>query len=61
MSIVVRGPAQAERFLVMDNKTGAAWWRYGAAKKNPEDAYRKRMTGERFEDLVTSLIDWNVI
>lgn len=61
VSVVVRGPAQADRFLVMDNKTGEAWWQYGAAKETPEDAYRKRMAGERFEELVTSLTDWNVI
>ncbi|MFQ6226495.1 hypothetical protein [Nocardia sp. NPDC002869] len=60
VSIVVRGPAQAERFLVMDNKTGDTWWQYGAAGETPEDACRKRMTRERFEELVTSLTDWNV-
>ncbi|MFI9531607.1 hypothetical protein ACIG56_00040 [Nocardia fusca] len=61
VSIVVRGPAQAERFLVMNNRTGQAWWQYGAAKETPEDALRKRMSGERFEELITSLTDWNVI
>ncbi|MFI6310251.1 hypothetical protein ACIBEK_09065 [Nocardia fusca] len=45
----------------MDNKTGQAWWQYGAAKETPEDALRKRMSGERFEELITSLTDWNVI
>ncbi|MEV0364632.1 hypothetical protein [Nocardia fusca] len=45
----------------MDNKTGQAWWQYGAAKETREDALRKRMSGERFEDLTTSLTDWNVI
>ncbi|MFI5720755.1 hypothetical protein [Nocardia sp. NPDC051750] len=61
VSIVVRGPAMTERFLVMDNKTEEAWWQYGAAKEPPEDAYRKRMTGQRFDELVTSLTEWNVI
>lgn len=61
VSVVVRGPAQTERFLVMDNKTGAAWWQYGAAGETPEDALPKRMSRDRFEELVTSLSDWNVI
>ncbi|NEW40161.1 hypothetical protein GV792_15840 [Nocardia cyriacigeorgica] len=61
VSIVLRGPAMADRFLVMDSATGQAWWQYGAAKETPDDAYRKRMTRERFDALVTSLTDWNVI
>ncbi|MFE3446024.1 hypothetical protein ACFXNW_23600 [Nocardia sp. NPDC059180] len=61
VSIVVRGPAMADRFLVMDNATGQAWWQYGAARETPEVAYRKRMTRQHFEGLVSSLTDWNVI
>ncbi len=61
VSLVVRGPAMADRFLVMDNATGQAWWQYGAARESPEDADRKRMTQPRFEELVASLDDWNLI
>lgn len=43
------------------DKTGEAWWQYGAAKETPEDTYRKRMPGERFKELVTSLTDRNVV
>jgi hypothetical protein len=61
VSLVVRGPAIADRFLVMDNATGRAWWQYGAARESLEDADRKRMTRSRLEELVASLNDWNVI
>ncbi|MEV0354576.1 hypothetical protein AB0H71_00770 [Nocardia sp. NPDC050697] len=61
VSLVVRGPAMTERFLVMDNKTGQAWWQYGSAKETPEIARSKRMSGERFRELVDSLTEWKVI
>lgn len=61
VSIVLHGPAMTDRFLVMDNKTEKAWWQYGAAEETPEDSRRKRMTRERFENLVTSLADWGVV
>lgn len=44
VSLVIRGPAIKDRFLVMDNANGKAWWQYGAAKESIEDAERKRMS-----------------
>ena len=31
VSLVIRGPAVKDRFLVMDRKTGESWWQYGAS------------------------------
>src|SRR5699024_9604370 len=33
VSLVVRGPAVKDRFLVMDRKTGESWWQYGAKQE----------------------------
>lgn len=43
-SLVARGPAVKDRFLVTDRVTGQAWWQYGAATESPDDAARKRMS-----------------
>jgi hypothetical protein len=43
-SLIVRGPAVKDQFLVTDRVTGQAWWQYGAATESPDDAARKRMT-----------------
>ncbi|MGH4011486.1 MAG: hypothetical protein ACRDTH_25530 [Pseudonocardiaceae bacterium] len=43
-SLVVRGPAVKDRFLVTDRVTGQAWWQYGAAAESPNDAAGKRMS-----------------
>jgi hypothetical protein len=29
VSLVIRGPAVMDRFLIMDRKTGKSWWQYG--------------------------------
>lgn len=44
VSLVVRGPAVKDRFLVSDRHTGQAWWQYGAAVEDPAEAAAKRMT-----------------
>ena len=31
VSLIIRGPAVKDRFLVMDRKTGQSWWQYGAS------------------------------
>jgi hypothetical protein len=51
VSLVVRGPAVKDRFLVMDRKTGESWWQYGARQESAEEAAKKRMSVERFREL----------
>lgn len=45
-SLIVRGPAVKDRFVVTDRHTGQAWWQYGAASEDPTEAARKRMSGD---------------
>lgn len=47
VSLVIRGPAVKNRFLVMDRKTGQSWWQYGASQEPAYDAEQKRMSERR--------------
>ncbi|WP_345496650.1 hypothetical protein [Nocardia callitridis] len=58
---MVRGPAVKDRFLVMDRKTGEAWWQYGARQESAEQARQKRMTPERLRELTARLSEWDVL
>ena len=60
VSLVVRGPAVKNRFLVMDRKTGESWWQYGAAQEPAEDAAKKRMSTDRFGELSGLLAEWGL-
>lgn len=60
VSLVVRGPAVKDRFLVMDRKTGESWWQYGAAQEPTEDAAKKRMSADRFGELSGLLAEWGL-
>jgi hypothetical protein len=60
VSLVVRGPAVKDRFLVMDRKTGESWWQYGAGQESAEDASKKRMSVERFSTMRGQLDEWGL-
>ena len=59
-SLVIRGPAVKDRFLVMDRKTGQSWWQYGAGQEPAYDAEQKRMSVERLAELTNSLREWDL-
>jgi len=60
VSLVIRGPAVKDRFLVMDRKRGQSWWQYGASQEPAYDAEQKRMSVERLAELTTSLREWDL-
>lgn len=60
LSLVIRGPAVKDRFLVMDRKTGQSWWQYGASQEPAYDAEQKRMSVERLAELTNSLREWDL-
>lgn len=60
VSLVIRGPAVKDRFLVMDRRTGQSWWQYGASQEPAYDAKQKRMTIERLAELTNSLREWDL-
>src|SRR5450755_1105203 len=60
VSLVLRGPAVKDRFLVMDRKTGESWWQYGASQESADNAEQKRMGVERLRELTGWLRDWDL-
>lgn len=60
VSLVIRGPAVKDRFLVMDRKTGQSWWQYGANQEPASDAEHKRMSPERLTELTSRLQEWDL-
>jgi hypothetical protein len=60
VSLVVRGPAVKDRFLVMDRKTGESWWQYGAGQESEDDATKKRMPIEHVVELTDLLRDFDL-
>ncbi|MGH3694650.1 MAG: hypothetical protein ACRDRX_11820 [Pseudonocardiaceae bacterium] len=60
VSLVLRGPAIKDRFLVMDRKTGESWWQYGAHQESATSAAEKQMTLERLSNLIVSLREWGL-
>jgi len=60
VSLVLRGPAVKDRFLVMDRKTGESWWQYGASQEPARSAKQKRMSVERLTELTGWLQAWEL-
>jgi hypothetical protein len=44
ISLLLRGPAAKDRFLILDRGTGGSFWVYGADRESPEQRASKRMT-----------------
>ena len=55
VTLIVRGPAVKERFVVTDRATGKAWWQHGAATESREAAAAKRMTDNQLRDRIAVL------
>jgi len=55
VTLVVRGPAVKDRFVVTDRATGKAWWQYGAATETPQAAAAKRMSDDQLRDRIAAL------
>ena len=60
VSLVVRGPAVKDKFLVMDRHTNEAWWQYGAKDESAEEAELKRLTPERLQQVRGQLTEWGL-
>jgi hypothetical protein len=55
VSLVVRGPAVKDRFVVTDRDTGRAWFQYGATNEPAEVNAAKRMTRGQLRDRIEAL------
>jgi hypothetical protein len=61
VSLIIRGPAVKERFLVSDRTTGRAWWQYGAAQESQAEAAAKRMSAAQLAECVRLLTELSVV
>jgi hypothetical protein len=55
VTLIVRGPAVKDRFVVTDRASGKAWWQYGSATDTPEAATAKRMTDNQLRNRIAAL------
>jgi hypothetical protein len=55
VTLIVRGPAVKDRFVVTDRVTGKAWWQYGAATETAETAETKRMSDNQLRARIARL------
>jgi len=61
VSLIVRGPAVKDRFLVTDRESGQVWWQHGAAQETPEQAAAKRMDPDQITATIAKLRELTVI
>lgn len=55
VTLVLRGPARSDRFLVMDRVNDTSWWQYGRATETEAQISAKRMSDDRFAMAVSRL------
>ena len=55
VSLIVRGPAVKDRFLVTDRSTGKVWWQSGASLETPEEAAAKAMSPAQIDATINKL------
>lgn len=55
ISILVRGPATSDRFLILDAETGTSFWVYGAANETPAQRARKQMTPSQIATTIAEI------
>jgi hypothetical protein len=55
VTLIVRGPAVKDRFVVTDRVTGKAWWQYGAATETTKTTEAKRMSDNQLRARIARL------
>lgn len=57
ISLLVRGPAAKNRFLIIDREESRFFWVYGAADETPEQRAAKQMTSDQLATAVDHMRD----
>ncbi|WP_327306675.1 hypothetical protein OG730_27065 [Streptomyces sp. NBC_01298] len=60
-SLIVRGPAAKDRFVVMNNETGEAWWQYGHSVENEAEIAKRRLGAEKVTGIRDLLVRQGVL
>lgn len=60
VSLLLQGPPQKEKFLVIDQKIGRSWWEYGQECETMEERERKLLGKDRLLSLIDTLGQWHI-
>jgi hypothetical protein len=61
VTLIARGPAVKDRFLVTDRHTGHAWWQYGATREDPAETARKHMSPAQARGCLLRLAEEDIL
>jgi hypothetical protein len=61
VSMVLRGPAVKERFIVSDKQTNKSWWQYGAQVESLEERQKKAMSLYRLNESIELIKEIGII
>ena len=61
VSLLLQGPPQKERFLVVDRKIKRKWWEYGSEQETTDEKQRKQITQDRLLELINFLQNEKII
>src|SRR3989344_3363851 len=55
VSMLIRGPALKDRFLIMDKKVNKIWWEYGRESETIEEIKNKSVSPENFKKIINKI------
>jgi len=61
VSIIIRGPAVKDRFLIIDKLTKKKWWEYGRESETIEEIRRKQVSLDHIKNLIEKLYKLKVL
>ncbi|KKL63560.1 hypothetical protein LCGC14_2173890, partial [marine sediment metagenome] len=61
VSLLLQGPPQKEKFLVIDRKTNRKWWEYGSNQETFDEQLRKKMSQERLVQMISFLTKTEIL
>ena len=54
-SLMIRGPAVKDRFLIIDKKANKVWWEYGRESETTEEIEKKSISTDYLEKLINKI------
>jgi hypothetical protein len=61
VTLTVRGPAQKDRMLIIDQKQGQCWWVFGAKDESKEEILARRLDTERLRSIQALVAEQGLI
>jgi len=60
LSLIIKGPSEKNRSLIIDEKERKLWWRFGRADESDIRISQKRMAFEHYRRLRNCLVRWGI-